>query len=181
MSVARQHAEWLSLVETSGPFLSMLVLVRTFPQGLDRPEDEPERRRTLAAAYTEWETSQEGRRPDAALHTAWIRFVLGEVLDLPADVLADGQRIPPGLRVTLAEHGETLAPDLAVVNPAGVADAGKPRLLVQIYAAAHDLRRTPAGARWKASPETRMVELLRGTGVRLGLVTNGDHWMLVSA
>lgn len=35
MSVARHHAEWLSLVEISGPFLSLPVLLRVFPQQLD--------------------------------------------------------------------------------------------------------------------------------------------------
>ena len=35
MSIARHHAEWLSLVEVSGPFLSMPVLMRVFPQGLE--------------------------------------------------------------------------------------------------------------------------------------------------
>ena len=35
MSIARHHAEWLSLLEISGPFLSMPVLLRAFPQGLD--------------------------------------------------------------------------------------------------------------------------------------------------
>lgn len=34
MTPARHHAEWLSLVESSGPFLSMPVLLRVFPQGL---------------------------------------------------------------------------------------------------------------------------------------------------
>ena len=34
-SIARHHAEWLSLVEVSGPFLSMPVPLRVFPQGLD--------------------------------------------------------------------------------------------------------------------------------------------------
>ena len=34
MSTARHHAEWLSLVEASGPFLSMPVLLKAFPQGL---------------------------------------------------------------------------------------------------------------------------------------------------
>ncbi len=29
-SIARHHAEWLSLVEVSGPFLSMEVLQRVF-------------------------------------------------------------------------------------------------------------------------------------------------------
>ena len=38
-----------------------------------------------------------------------------------------------------------------------------------------------AGKTWKASPDTRMMELLHATGVRLGLVTNGERWMLVDA
>jgi hypothetical protein len=35
--------------------------------------------------------------------------------------------------------------------------------------------------RWKASPATGMMELLRGTDIRLGLLTNGEQWMLVNA
>jgi hypothetical protein len=35
--------------------------------------------------------------------------------------------------------------------------------------------------RWKASPASRMLELLKGTNTRVGLVTNGEQWMLVSA
>jgi hypothetical protein len=35
MSTAHHHTKWLSLVEISGPFLSMPVLLRVFPQGLD--------------------------------------------------------------------------------------------------------------------------------------------------
>jgi hypothetical protein len=40
MSIARHHAEWLSLIESSGPFLSLPVLLQTFPQGL--PPRQPE-------------------------------------------------------------------------------------------------------------------------------------------
>jgi len=43
MSIARHHAEWLSLVEVSGPFLSMPVLMRVFPQGLEAHD--PDRRK----------------------------------------------------------------------------------------------------------------------------------------
>ncbi len=45
MSIARHHTEWLSLLETSGPFLSMPVLLRVFPQGLD--EDDLDHRREV--------------------------------------------------------------------------------------------------------------------------------------
>jgi hypothetical protein len=37
-SVSRHHADWLSLVEVSGPFVSLPVLMRIFPQGLE-PRD----------------------------------------------------------------------------------------------------------------------------------------------
>ena len=51
MNIARHHAEWLSLIEVSGPFLSMPVLLRIFPQGLDAHD--PERSRLLRMAYDE--------------------------------------------------------------------------------------------------------------------------------
>lgn len=71
MSIARHHGEWLSLVEVSGPFLSMPVLLRVFPQGLDAHD--PEHLRALRLAHEEWEDNQGGLRPDAAIHRAWTR------------------------------------------------------------------------------------------------------------
>ena len=38
MSIARHHNEWLSLLDVSGPFLSMPVLLRAFPNGLNPHE-----------------------------------------------------------------------------------------------------------------------------------------------
>ena len=34
-TISRIHTEWLSLVEISGPFLTLPVLQRAFPHGLD--------------------------------------------------------------------------------------------------------------------------------------------------
>ena len=68
-----------------------------------------------------------------------------------------------------------------VRNPEGVPNAGKPRLLVQVYPPAQNLEKPIPGRHWKASPATRMMELLHATDVRLGLITNGEHWMLVDA
>lgn len=169
MSITRHHTEWLSLVELSGPFLSMPVLLRALPQGLDAHD--PEHLRLLRLAHAEWE---EGSF-DPALHRAWIRFVLAQTLELPDDVLAEGQAVPPTLRCTVAEHGETLRPDLAVMQ------GGKALLLVHALPAGQDVDRPLAERRWKASPATRMMELLHGTDVRLGLVTNGERWTLVDA
>lgn len=48
MSIARHHAEWLSLVKISGPFLSLPVLMRVFSTGLDVCEPELAKRVKLA-------------------------------------------------------------------------------------------------------------------------------------
>ncbi|MEQ9355516.1 Eco57I restriction-modification methylase domain-containing protein [Coleofasciculus chthonoplastes] len=190
MSTARHHAEWLSLVEASGPFLSMPVLLEAFPQGLDAHD--PELLRSLRLAFEEWEDNQQGLRPDPAIHRAWVEFVLQEVLEFPDEVLLSGQQIPTGLSVDVAEHQDRLRPDWVVYShpdplPSplpqgeGVGEGVKPRLLIQVVPAGQDLDKPLAGKRWKASPATRMMELLHSCNVRLGLVTNGDRWMLVNA
>ena len=57
MSVTRHHADWLTLVENSGPFVSLPVLMRVFPQGLE-PRD-PAQAKSLRAAYAEWQDNPE--------------------------------------------------------------------------------------------------------------------------
>jgi hypothetical protein len=171
MSVARHHAEWLSLVEVSGPFLSLPVLMRVFPQQLDTLASDLGRDTRLA--FAEWEDAED----DRAVHHAWLRFVLGRVLRLPDEVLVSEQALPPGLEVPVPEHGETLRPQWAVKRP----EDERAAMLVVAHAPSQSLDRPVADARWRtASPATRMATLLQGTGVPLGLVTNGAHWMLVA-
>ena len=95
MNVSRHHAEWLSLIEISGPFLSMPVLLDIFPQGLDAHDTNLSR--VLRMAYDEWADNQSGARPDPAIHTQWLRFVLSSVLEMPREVLAEGPALPAGL------------------------------------------------------------------------------------
>ena len=179
MPSSRHHTEWLSLIEVSGPFLSVPVLERVFPQGLDAHD--PDHVRVLRLAFDEWEDDRDSDSPRPAIHREWIRFVLKETLGLPGEVLAEGQDIPQTLKAKISEHGETLRPDVVVRNPEGVPGAGKPRLLVQVYPPEQYLEKPITARHWKASPATRMMELLHATDVRLGLVTNGEHWMLVDA
>ena len=174
MSIAKHHAEWLSLIEVSGPFLSLPVLVQRFPQGMDAHD--PEHAKALRQVYEEWDQDQNGDRADPAIHHQWIDWVLRNTLDL-GDVLVEGQKIPQTLKADLAEHGETLRPDKVVMEPGG----GKARLLIQTYPLKQKLSRVVEGKPWAASPDTRMMQLLHDTGVRIGLVTNGDQWMLVDA
>jgi len=136
MSIARHHAEWLSLLEISGPFLSMPVLVGAFSQGLEARD--PEQAGELRAAYEEWADNQGGLQPDPAIHTAWVRYVLENTLDLEG-TLAEGQAIPDGIKARFPEYGEVIRPDLMVVPPltspplGGTEGGRQPRLLIQIY------------------------------------------------
>jgi hypothetical protein len=175
MSIARHHAEWLSLVPVSGPFLSLPVLMEAFPQGLDAHD--AEHARLLRLAYEEWDDSFQKKNTDPSIHDAWINFVLTKTLEFDESLLADGQAIPQTLHVEVPEHGELLKPNIVLNDPA----TKKARMLIQKYPRTQNLTSYVAGSRWKASPDSRMTDLLHGTGVRLGLVTNGEHWMLVDA
>ncbi len=170
MTATRQHAEWLSLVEVSGPFLTLPVLQRALPHGLEPTAIELVGELRLALAEMD---------DDPTLSPRFVRWVLGRLLDLDGEVLVDG----PGLAHLshrVPEHGVDLRPDLAVVEPDGEGP-GRPRLLVSEWPAGTALDQRPEGAAWAASPADRMAELCRATGVRLGLVTNGEAWTLVDA
>lgn len=175
MSIARHHAEWLSLVPVSGPFLSLPVLMDAFNTGLE-PHD-PDQSRLLRQEYGIWLDSCEKRKADPTPQQHWIKFVLTQTLELDGGVLAEGQAISQTLQAEVPEHHELLRPNIVLIDPT----TKKPRLLVQVYPRSQELTSYVANSRWKASPDTRMTELLHATGVRLGLVTNGEHWMLVDA
>jgi hypothetical protein len=177
MSTARHHAEWLSLLEISGPFLSMPVLLRAFPQGLDALDTDL--KSDLRVVYEEWLDNQGGLQPDPAIHHAWVEWVLRRLLEMPDEVIRNGSDdVGERFTVTVAEHGETLRPDFVIVEPD---DGTNGRALVQVVPPGQDLERRLKGSAWSASPATRMMTLLHATDVRLGLVTNGERWMLVDA
>jgi hypothetical protein len=178
--IARHHSEWLSLIEVSGPFLTLPVLVRIFPQGL--PKVDGKKLGRLRAAYEEWANAQDAKAPDASvLHATWVELVLSELLEFDDQTLRSGDGLPSGLDVRLAEHHETLRPSIAIVEPSGRAKAGTPRLLIAVWPSDQDLESAVRAARWAASPLERMTQLCRSTGVRLGLVTNGERWTVVDA
>lgn len=181
--ISKTHADWLSLVEISGPFVSMPILADLFPQGLD---DVPaELARSLRADFEFWQESTN----DVAVHSAWVRLVLESLLGYSNEVLLSGQAIPAGLKAEFPEHEEVLRPDFVLVEPRAVSSEQssvgsgerKPKLLIQVFPPTQDLGKAVSGSRWAASVGTRMMELLHATEIRLGLVTNGEQWMLVDA
>lgn len=171
--------EWLSLIEISGPFLAVPVLKEAFPQGLE--ELDAAKRKRLRQAYDEWHEAQETDDPRFAdLHTAWIDEVLSRGLELDedgrGDVLKGKDWCATHSNVSLPEHGVSLSPDFAVVG-----NDDKPLMLIHAYGSDVDLDATSKLDGWASTPAERMVTLCRATGCRLGLVTNGERWMLVDA
>ncbi len=172
MSVA-QHIEWLNLVEKTGPFLAVGVLDEAFPQGLEKVETR--RRQRVRSAYDEWRDAVDEGDPQLdGLHREWVRLILEELLEYEPSVLKPTAELPATLTYLEPLTGAEVKPDFAVLS------GDRPRLLVARYAPDTDLSAPLAGETWAASPIERMTTLCRATGVRVGLITDGEQWTLVS-
>jgi hypothetical protein len=176
-----QHHDWLALIEISGPFLAVPVLKEAFPQGLE--ELDGTKRKRLRQAYEEWREAIETDDPQFdELHAAWIDEVLARGLELDEDGKADALKradwCAANLSAAMPEHGAMLAPDLAVIDEQR---GNKPLMLIHTYGQDVDLDATLKLDGWATNPTDRMVQLCRATGCRLGLLTNGERWMLVDA
>lgn len=181
MSSHDLHHDWLSLVEISGPFLAVPVLKEAFPQGLE--ELDGLKRKRLRQAYDEWREALEmDDWQFDKLHAAWVDEVLSRGLGLDedgkGDVMKRADWCANNLNVSFPEHGVMLAPNLAVVDEQR---GNRPLMLIHTYDRNVDLDVTLKLDGWAATPADRMVQLCRAAGCRLGLVTNGERWMLVDA
>ncbi|MER6270831.1 DNA methyltransferase [Streptomyces sp900105755] len=181
----RQHQEWLDLTEVSGPFLTMPVLLRAWPQ-LDALEKDERAR--LRARHADWQTDTTAGRDE------WVAYILSRLLGWnDALTLRVGDLEHHGLdRLTLrvAEHNTEVRPDFALVDPgtdlatepSTEAAAKQVRLLgMTVPAGTAPTARAGEGGDWAAAPADRLARLLRHHGVPLGLVTDGRWWCLVWA
>ncbi|MGC4048332.1 MAG: hypothetical protein QM757_01270 [Paludibaculum sp.] len=174
MSAASEYAELLKLIEVSGPFLSLPIFREVFPQGLIK--DAPDLTRELRELHTEWRASR-ALAPHivSPAQREWLRAVFLTLLEWPADLLTEANAIPQDICHFVAQHHETLRPDLALIED------GKPRLLISVLPPAQQPDRRPPSTTWNATCAARMAELLHATRVPLGLVTNGERFTLVYA
>jgi hypothetical protein len=177
---SNQHTEWLSLIDISGPFLAEPVLQQAFPQGLEKLD--PLKKKHFRQTYDEWREAIDNEDPlQDRLHNEWIDWVIKEGLEWDEsdeeEELKSESAVLEQLRLEMPEHGVTLHPDYALFGN----DVEKPYLLVKIYPADTQLNEVYAGDGWSTSPAERMSYLCRATGTRLGLLTNGEQWMLVDA
>jgi hypothetical protein len=169
--------DWLKLIEISGPFVAVPVLNAVFATGLDGiPRGTGPR---VRSTYEEWQDAISNEAPDAdAVHEAWIDHVLADLLEFEAPHLKSGSDIPEGIAVRLPEHGIDIRPDMVLVDTSS-GDAAL--LLIDVLAPMADLEETVQIDGWVTTPVERMITLLRGSDCPIGLVTNGEKWMLIHA
>ena len=167
-----QHVEWLSLVDTSGAFLSVPVLDKAFPQGLDKVNTPL--KKNLRLAYDEWvEAIAEQDVQLNLLHKAWIEQVLYEYLEFDSQVLHDNA--DGAIAYASIDGVHKFAPDYLLKNPTGEGL----KLFISIQAPGTDLEKTNDS--WNLSIVERMIKLCQHQEIPVGLITNGEQWMLVHA
>jgi hypothetical protein len=168
-----QHNEWLSMIEVSGPFLAVSVLEKIFPQGLESLETY--RKKRIRSAYEEWRDAVEEDDPQLPeLHRAWIGLVLEELLEYEDSVL---EAASDEFTYKSPDGDGQFKPDFVLKGDGG----NNPMLFVSIMPEGTDLEKVRIGDGWPVPVFERMTLLCRDKGVRLGLVTNGERWMLVNA
>jgi hypothetical protein len=173
MKKMSQHTEWLSMVEVSGPFLAIPVLEKIFPQGLDSLE--AYRKNRIRSAYEEWRDAVENNDPKfPELHHAWINLVLNELLEFDENLLS--LPVDDVAFKSLDGDGE-FRPNYVMKADAN----SSPLMFVSILPEGTDLEKVKTGDGWPVPIYERMSLLCRHMGVRLGLITNGERWMLVNA
>jgi hypothetical protein len=168
-----QHKDWLQLVESEGPFLSLPVLNRIWPNGVDRFESHDPRIVTLKDSFEAW------RKKPAGQHENWIKTVLHDVAGWK-DHAVYGTDVPAGLTVDFLEHRESVSPWAALYKNLDKYSQQKPLIIVHTYPPDTMLNSVSTDG-WAASPIDRMSLCLRRLEIPLGLVTDGRWWAIVWA
>ncbi|MGM1018265.1 MAG: Eco57I restriction-modification methylase domain-containing protein [Actinomycetota bacterium] len=164
----------MTLVDTDGPFLSKAALRSFYPQGLPKPDASVDDvNATFVEEHTRWLKASASASADGAREARdrWVAVVLRDLLQWEDD-----------LNLTPAASLRAHSPNSAVtVAPwATLETNGAARALVTVVDKAANLRSTGADG-WSANAIDRMANLLRETGVTVGIVTDGRWWALVSA
>ncbi|MFC8305384.1 Eco57I restriction-modification methylase domain-containing protein [Streptomyces olivaceus] len=192
----QQHLDWLNLVEVSGPFLTLPVLLRTWPQLEGVPSG---RRADIRLHHGIWQDDRKG-----AGRLDWIGFQLRTLLEWDdalhlregagqfgdsGESLAENDKLLDRFAVSPPGSDTTVRPDFALVRPgtdpttepdtAGTAQH-VPILGLVLPPDTVPTRRIRDES-WAASGVDRLAHVLRHHGVELGLVTDGRWWSLVWA
>ena len=206
----RKRHSWLELLQISGPFLTLPVVHRVFPNGLAEVRA-PERAKIRGLV------AQMMDDRGASRHKV-IETLLRDVFDWQQHLVI-GDAVPETLTEIVAEHNIPIRPDFGYFDEqaedadedvadeddgedddqdddgdedesdaerggdAGVASTGSGpwKLLGMVTAwGTHPLTRTSTGS-WTANAVERLAILLRARDVPVGIVTDGRWWALVWA
>ncbi|MEU6250436.1 DNA methyltransferase [Glycomyces sp. NPDC047010] len=165
------HQDWIELIDTDGPWLSLPVLTETWP---DLDAVTPERRAELRAAHGEWADDPR----DATRCRAWTQTLLadflgwGDGLHWAAEPGAAVDGIEP---VHIGQHDTTVSPDFTLH------DADAPRIIGLITPPDNHPAKRMKGETWAATPIDRVLRLCAANKIELGLVTDGRFLALVYA
>ncbi|NGO67076.1 Eco57I restriction-modification methylase domain-containing protein [Streptomyces boncukensis] len=178
-TTADLHRAWLELVDADGPFLAVPALERVYPQGIPQPDTRAlDAIKDAKPAFEKaWENWDEHRDDEAAL------AVYREARDTWVDlVLRQGLRWGTSYTVPAPAATEVHSPDYTVtVRADGALVHGDTTGALVLVTEPTDSLRDPLTDGWSASAIDRMEELLRASGVPIGVVTDGRWWAIVSA
>ena len=170
MSAISIHAEWLSLMDISGPFLATPVLDTVFPQGLSKLD--PSKKKLLRQGYEEWREAIEEKDKDfEAIHQAWIELVLKIGLELDEDDDEENLKSEDAWLESFSltsESNQQIRPHYVLIDD----QTDEPLMLVKVYD--YDIALDD-------TIKSNISQLCRANKLRIALVTNGEQWMLVDA
>jgi hypothetical protein len=174
------HRDWLDLLDTDGPFLSVPALKKAWPTGMPAPDRAAldalhDAKPAFEKAWDAWDMA--GEDDAAALEAyraardVWVDIILRTVLGWKDLYLTPA---PAHVKVHSLDYSVTAIP----TGSLGRGDTTGALVLVTDPVGS---LRAPLDDGWAASPIDRMEELLRKSGVRVGVVTDGHWWAVVSA
>ena len=183
-SAAQQHRQWLELVDTEGPFLSVPAITELYPQGMPGlKRDCREALRTAKPAFDRawdaWDKNRETLAGYREARDAWVAVVLTEVLGW-GDLWAKAQARPALTEVYRAVSDGI---EEVVTTPTGALMRGEQVGALVLVTDPVDSLRNLANDGWATSPIDRMAAMLRapGSDCSIGVVTDGRWWAMVSA
>ena len=188
---AELHRAWLELVDADGPFLAVPALKRIWPQGIPQPGGKElaavrDARPAFEKAWDRWDSNRDDKAAVEDYRQArdgWANVILRDVLGWKtAYVTAAGAAGTANQIAINALAAQVRSPDRsATVRPTGaLVHRDTVGALVLVIDPVDSLR-DPLADGWAASPIDRMELLLRRADVKIGVVTDGNWWAIVSA
>lgn len=162
--------EWMGLMDVVGPFVTPAIVAEAFPNGLEGHDSGL--LKGLRSAYKTWEDSD-----DPVWHREWVNVVLSSVLGYQEKHILQDQAIPESINYVDRTHHTTIRPTFIIHQPE-FPDRG--RILVMRLPKGESTSKPKAEAKWQASPISQMQMLLQANNEKIGLVTNGEEWVLVN-